>query len=1265
MCMTGGTDFRCNSPTCQGRSTPQVQAERRNNRNYRRDLASAVAARGDFVLAKQVMKSKFTAMPELTQAAGLDPHSISSASLPGQVKRHEVNPTDSKLIKKLSRATAEKRVLDPDRPGDLVRSVNGDPLDVDGFDAEDFEYTKKSLRNAVQLNEVMASDYSIRGQFKAADEIRKRTGEMREGIDRLELAQKAKGLTLDREWTDQDQLDRDWRAVEDKTMSVRESRAVYSATSDDVSRVTDEINGQITSPVSLDSPDGAVSVNLYGADSGRGEPTSVGSDMMYALTGRNTAYGEDDTDHLADPSRQYEITRDGVQYVVQGGTITEHPLDSEGNRTGQASEVDPDGALASQLRDQVSQARDVQAERIRTAIDDSGTSRERMSQLHPRSIASEATRAETMRALLSDGKTETSSSYELVSDDHKDKPLTYHREHAEKINSLEDHAVADQFSGTMYDAIDKVTYRVDSGEIYDSEGTHVDRGNQKSRRLRRMITTGERARADKITNAEEHNDQARRFLYDDASGSYDSGQRVTIDGKNYLVKGSTITGPTGRLIKPDATLGRRVLAASGRNTTGSGEGTPKPEVNKSTTTPKKAPPTSDVDKAKLASLSMYDPAPAKLDQYATYIESASDDDIVSTFDGKVHAPASGRDYEVRSGKVFETGSTTPLPEDSDRYHEARAVMVDSERARARTIRQGQDDLAAADTPEQQDRLADGGSNPTYKVATVDGRRYVIDEGVITGPTGRSVNPDGQLGRRVLASAGLSDVQDTVPDTWREFVEESGDQQREDTPGDQPSDLGDTDTRTAAPSHDEIASAMSHQPTDTPVLDDHLDELEPDALARNPEFQQTLGRVRDEHTRDTEIADQLYRAASSLGRGETVTVDGHEYTSDQLTQHADAVRRSAEESLGTWESWADDEDVNRGVSTAMGNTPKVFTDAVAGLDSRRESVDGLLDQTRRIIDAGGSGVGPVDQDLLNASTPDEFVRLAPAAREAMVDTTEYAELLGASADDLEGVDDPRAETMRRAADGIARLSSETVPSEASDTAESYAEGYVSHYRDVAESLGRLRSDEDDDLHIAETALGAGNTRVVDHVRSSRLAEADQNLASGDRYGGDDLLAPRPINSLAGNGELLREYGRGIEHDKQSKYGGGYKPGDVMFADTYMTNVFADMSRSEREHAARDMWLVMESHFSDDEDEIVRGYEQDTDLEQGDREMYAYRARVRAQSLRERFIEIERQAVEDPSKAADLAHLAYHDQWDGWDPSVEPNRAQEPEGIDPMF
>src|SRR5699024_2580916 len=103
-----------------------------------------------------------------------------------------------------------------------------------------------------------------------------------------------------------------------------------------------------------------------------------------------------------DPRRQIEITSGDTQYVVRSGEITEYALDADGNRIDTGTPVDPDSAKAERLRGQVIDARNEQAERIRSAVDDSGISRERMSQLHPRSIASEAARAETMRTLLSD-----------------------------------------------------------------------------------------------------------------------------------------------------------------------------------------------------------------------------------------------------------------------------------------------------------------------------------------------------------------------------------------------------------------------------------------------------------------------------------------------------------------------------------------------------------------------------------------------------------------------------------------------------------------------------------------------------------------------------------------------------------------------------------------------------------------------------------------------------------------------------------------------
>ena len=98
---------------CSGTYTPKVAATRKSNSDYRKALASAVRRKGLDNLAERVGTASFTAMPELTKAAGLDPSEVSSAPLPGTVKRHSVGQDDKELISELETAATET-VASPD-----------------------------------------------------------------------------------------------------------------------------------------------------------------------------------------------------------------------------------------------------------------------------------------------------------------------------------------------------------------------------------------------------------------------------------------------------------------------------------------------------------------------------------------------------------------------------------------------------------------------------------------------------------------------------------------------------------------------------------------------------------------------------------------------------------------------------------------------------------------------------------------------------------------------------------------------------------------------------------------------------------------------------------------------------------------------------------------------------------------------------------------------------------------------------------------------
>lgn len=115
MCKVGQ---RCAAASSQGCGDSRIYEVRKNNREYRRDLAKAVRERGDHDLAKRIMKAKFVAMPELTRAAGLSPDEVSEAYLPGLVKTHHISPEDQQLIKDVTASIKPSKEED-----DAIRPV--------------------------------------------------------------------------------------------------------------------------------------------------------------------------------------------------------------------------------------------------------------------------------------------------------------------------------------------------------------------------------------------------------------------------------------------------------------------------------------------------------------------------------------------------------------------------------------------------------------------------------------------------------------------------------------------------------------------------------------------------------------------------------------------------------------------------------------------------------------------------------------------------------------------------------------------------------------------------------------------------------------------------------------------------------------------------------------------------------------------------------------------------------------------------------------
>lgn len=98
MCRVGGR--RC--PSSRNPASSGVYTRRKSNREFRRDLATYVREEmGDPDLAKQVMKSSFTAIPHVVENLGLDPSKVSCREMPGQRQNHALRTSDKELIDRL------------------------------------------------------------------------------------------------------------------------------------------------------------------------------------------------------------------------------------------------------------------------------------------------------------------------------------------------------------------------------------------------------------------------------------------------------------------------------------------------------------------------------------------------------------------------------------------------------------------------------------------------------------------------------------------------------------------------------------------------------------------------------------------------------------------------------------------------------------------------------------------------------------------------------------------------------------------------------------------------------------------------------------------------------------------------------------------------------------------------------------------------------------------------------------------------------------
>lgn len=158
---------------CSGTYTPKVAATRKSNSDYRKALASAVRRKGLGNLAGRVGTASFTAMPELTKAAGLDPSEVSSAPLPGTVKRHSVGQADKELISELETAATET-VASPAAAenADTADNTGETATDAEGGDGDNAgEGAEAAHDNIFQMN---------------VEELTARRGKLNEEMERLD-----------------------------------------------------------------------------------------------------------------------------------------------------------------------------------------------------------------------------------------------------------------------------------------------------------------------------------------------------------------------------------------------------------------------------------------------------------------------------------------------------------------------------------------------------------------------------------------------------------------------------------------------------------------------------------------------------------------------------------------------------------------------------------------------------------------------------------------------------------------------------------------------------------------------------------------------------------------------------------------------------------------------------------------------------------------------------------------------------------------------
>lgn len=203
MCRLAGR--RC--PSSQGPAGPGVYATRRTNRKYRRDLAALVRESGNEELAAKIMKAPFSAMPMLTEAAGLCAEDVSSAPLPGQTGNHAIEAADKRLAAEVGKVSGDiisRADARPDpasiTPEDAAEKVSGDVSEISEMTAEALEQETLDLQRRIKVLNSQADKADERGKFRLAEKLDQdvEDAEARLSLVRQEIDHRSG-------WTDEDE----------------------------------------------------------------------------------------------------------------------------------------------------------------------------------------------------------------------------------------------------------------------------------------------------------------------------------------------------------------------------------------------------------------------------------------------------------------------------------------------------------------------------------------------------------------------------------------------------------------------------------------------------------------------------------------------------------------------------------------------------------------------------------------------------------------------------------------------------------------------------------------------------------------------------------------------------------------------------------------------------------------------------------------------------------------------------------------------------